>query len=51
VCPLVRFSDGELGCGFDKKDVEEVGLCKLDLLGLSTLDRLHLIEDMVNENH
>lgn len=48
VCPLIRSSDGELICGFDKKAVEEVGLCKLDLLGLSTLDRLHIIEDLIN---
>ena len=52
VCPLVRSSDGDLICGFDKKDVEKVGLCKLDLLGLSTLDRLHLIQDLINnEKH
>lgn len=49
VCALVRSSDGELITTFDKKDVEKVGLCKLDLLGLSTLDRVHIIQDLINE--
>jgi DNA polymerase-3 subunit alpha len=38
--PLRRDRDGLVSCHYDKNVSEEVGLIKIDILGLSTLDKL-----------
>lgn len=47
VCPMVNPKEGEEKiCGFEMEDLESVGLPKLDLLGLSLLDKLMYIKEI-----
>ena len=47
-CPLIISKNKELVLGFDMIDVEKCGLVKLDVLGLAILDKLMMVEDLVN---
>ena len=42
---------GTLVSNWDKKDGEHNGLMKLDVLGLQSLDVLHLSQDLIRERH
>lgn len=47
VCPLIYQKDSdEKMCGFEMEDLESCGLVKLDILGLSLLDKLMYIEEL-----
>jgi len=47
VCPMVHQREGEEKiCGFEMEDLESVGLTKIDLLGLSLLDKLMYIKEI-----
>jgi len=48
-CVLSRGNDGELVINWDKKDLEYMGLMKMDVLGLKTLNILSRAADMVHE--
>jgi DNA polymerase III subunit alpha len=51
VCPMIYDSKTEQPMiGFDMHDAETIGLVKMDLLGLSLLDKLHHIQDDVNND-
>ena len=50
--PLVRDTDdGHLVTQYDMKDLSELGLLKLDMLGLKTLDLIQHTIEMVKEKH
>jgi DNA polymerase III subunit alpha len=52
VCPMTSDkSSDELITHFSMSDGEAVGLVKLDLLGLATLDKLMLINQLLGEKH
>jgi DNA polymerase III alpha subunit len=47
VCPMINPKEGEEKiCGFEMEDLESVGLPKLDVLGLSLLDKLMYIKEI-----
>jgi DNA polymerase-3 subunit alpha len=48
VCPMIRAKDGNLVAGYGK-DIEQVSLVKMDILSLNTLDKLHIVTDLINE--
>ena len=45
--PLVRSEHGERVTGFTMGEAEKIGLTKLDILGLVTLDRVSLVERLL----
>jgi len=47
--PLYQASGGEVMTQFDMKDIEEIGLLKMDFLGLKTLTALDRAERLVRE--
>jgi DNA polymerase-3 subunit alpha len=50
--PLLRDSkDGYLVTQYDMRDLGELGLLKLDMLGLRTLDLIQKTVDLINERH
>lgn len=49
--PLRKDKDGILSIEYDKDVVEENGLVKLDLLGVSTLDLIDLTYDLIRKNN
>ncbi|MDD4802404.1 MAG: DNA polymerase III subunit alpha [Syntrophomonas sp.] len=49
--PLQRTTDGHVITQFAKETVEDIGLLKMDILGLRTLTVLDRAVDMVNKNH
>lgn len=49
--PLRKDKDGILSIEYDKDVVEENGLVKLDLLGISTLDLIDLTYDLIRKNN
>jgi DNA polymerase-3 subunit alpha len=50
--PLVRDSkEGYLVTQYDMKDLQELGLLKLDMLGLKTLDLIHKTIKMIDQRH
>jgi len=52
VCPMIKDkSSDEKITGFSMSDGEAVGLVKLDLLGLATLDKLMLINELLEEKY
>ncbi len=49
VCPLVLDKEAKALCaGFDGPACEDIGLVKLDILGLSTLDKIMKIKELLN---
>lgn len=48
---VVENRNGEITVNWDKRVVEDFGLIKLDILGLSTLDTLSLVAKKVLERH
>ena len=48
---VVESRNGEITVNWDKRVVEDFGLIKLDILGLSTLDTLSLIAQKVKQRH
>lgn len=48
---VVETRNGEITVNWDKRVVEDFGLIKLDILGLSTLDTLALVAEKVKKNH
>jgi DNA polymerase-3 subunit alpha len=49
--PLCRGGDDAVVSQFDKDLVEEIGLIKMDLLGLRTLGVIHKCVNLIEENH
>ncbi len=49
--PLYVDKDGGIATQFDMTKLEEVGLIKMDFLGLKTLTELKAMRDMVRERH
>jgi len=50
-CPLIYSSSDNMRItGWEMNDTENVGLVKIDLLGLNLLDKLHTIVDLLEEN-
>jgi DNA polymerase-3 subunit alpha len=51
VCPMLRDKSNPqyLCCGMPMGDIETVGLTKYDVLGVNALDKLHMIQDSVND--
>ncbi|MFZ5943215.1 MAG: DNA polymerase III subunit alpha [Bacillota bacterium] len=49
--PLQKTSDGGITTQFAKENVEEIGLLKMDLLGLRTLTVINNAVDLVENNH
>lgn len=50
VCPMLMDKSGEEPiAGFSMADAEAIGLVKLDILGLATLDKLMVLKDLVKE--
>lgn len=47
----VETRNGEQTVNWDKQVVEDFGLIKLDILGLSTLDMLAIAKDKIEKNH
>lgn len=48
ICPLIRDKDNEEKiCGFDMKDIEYVGLVKMDILGVAALDKLMMVNQLL----
>jgi len=45
---MIRAKDGNLVAGYGK-DIEQVSLVKMDILSLNTLDKLHIVTDLINE--
>jgi len=45
-CPLVRVGD-VLVAGFDMKDLEKIGLIKFDILGVSSLEKLMAVNELL----
>lgn len=50
-CVLQRSKDEQLVVNWDKKDLEYMGMMKIDALGLKTLNILRRIHDMVLKRH
>lgn len=48
-CVLLQSKTGEMMVNWDKKDLEYMGLMKMDILGLRTLNVLHEIQRLVKE--
>lgn len=48
---VCEFRNGEMTVNWDKRVVEEQGLVKMDILGLSSLDLLSLAKRQIKENH
>ena len=48
--PLYRSSHGETSTQYSMKALEDIGLLKMDLLGLRTLTVIHNTEKMINQN-
>lgn len=48
-CVLMKAKTGEAVVNWDKKDLEYMGLMKIDVLGLKTLNVLHEIQDLVKK--
>jgi len=48
---VVERRKGEPTVNWDKRVVEEQGLIKMDILGLSTLDVLEIAREMIQKNH
>jgi len=49
-CVIVKRSN-QFVVNWDKNDIEQMGLVKYDILGLSTLSVIHEIVDMIKKNH
>ena len=49
-CVLVKTKQGDVAINWDKYDLEYMGLMKIDVLGLKTLNVLHIIQKMVEKN-
>ena len=49
--PLYRSPDGTVSTQFDMKSLEDLGLLKMDFLGLRTLTILQKAEEMVRDRH
>ena len=51
VCPLVLDNEAKALCaGFDGPSCEDIGLVKLDILGIATLDKVMTIQELLNES-
>jgi len=50
-CVLIRAKQGDVAVNWDKKDLEYMGLMKLDVLALKTLNVLNIIQHLVKKNH
>ncbi len=50
-CVVIRAKDNVQTVNWDKKDIEQFGLMKLDILGLSTLTVLHSAKQLIKLNH
>ena len=48
--PLRKDKDGVLALEYDKEKAEENGLVKMDILGLSTLDTIGIVEDLIKKS-
>lgn len=46
ICPVIKVGDDYVA-GFDKKDVEQIGLVKFDILGVSALEKLMGINELL----
>lgn len=49
--PLMRGKNEEVVAQFEKDTVEELGLLKMDLLGLNTISILQTASDLIYQNH
>lgn len=47
ICPLIYDKGGEAIVALDKKDAEKIGLVKFDILGLSCLDKLMAVNNLL----
>lgn len=48
-CPMMHDKNsGEMVCAMEKTSLEAMGFLKMDVLGVSTLDRIHLALDLIN---
>jgi DNA polymerase-3 subunit alpha len=50
-CVVVNGKDGAKVVNWDKRDIDDFGLMKLDCLGLSTLSVLRRAKELVKKNH
>ena len=49
--PLYKSPDGSITTQYDMKSIEEIGLLKVDFLGLRTLTIIQWTEEMIRERH
>ena len=49
--PLARAEDGSLVCQYDMNAITEIGLLKMDFLGLKTLSVINQAETLIQANH
>lgn len=49
--PVYRDKNGELATQFEMKTLEQLGLVKMDFLGLKTLTELNLMKNLIKERH
>ncbi len=49
--PLYKSTDGSITTQYDMKSIEEIGLLKIDFLGLRTLTIIQWTEEMIRERH
>jgi DNA polymerase-3 subunit alpha len=50
-CVVISAKDGVQSINWDKKDLDDFGLMKLDVLGLSTLTVLHRAKELIEKHH
>jgi DNA polymerase-3 subunit alpha len=49
ICPMIRDSDGNLMAGMNMYSIERLGICKFDILGLGTLDKLMMVNTLLSK--
>lgn len=47
IAPMIRDKAGKKICGFSKKDAEDAGLPKMDILGVAALDKLMMFRNLL----
>jgi len=47
LCPMVMDTHKNLVCGFEMQDLEDIGLVKLDILGIAMLDKVMGVSDIL----